>query len=432
MQSIYGIKAWILLIGLAVSQITTAAESSQQWWSKDGSEEVTINLYFYWSERCSHCQAALPDVQSLAEEYPWLRLYSRQLDGNEDYVREYQQLAASIDETARSVPGFLFCRRMMAGFDTAATTGMVLRRSLQQCHEQILADGLTSASVAQPSNQHQGWIPFLGPVDLSSWSLPAVTLTLALLDSVNPCAFFLLLLLLSVLLNAGSRWRILLVGTLFVLVSGVTYFVFLAAWLNLFQIVGDFTWVSLTAGSLALLLGVINVGAFLAPEKHNLLSIQPGPRQRLFKRIRRMVRVEKGFALISATLALAIAANFYEILCTAGLPMVFTRLLTLQSLTDTEYYGYLLLYCTVYVTPLLLIVIGISITLGHRKLNAHQGRLLKLISGLMMTGLGLLLIVDAKLLSQVSSLLLLILSVFVGSGVILGINRYLTKPSAKK
>ena len=106
-------------------------------------------------------------------------------------------------------------------------------------------------------------------------------------------------------------------------------------------------------------------------------------------------------AMLAATVVLAVAANFYELLCTAGFPMVFTRLLTLAELSPAGRYAYLAAYNLIYVLPLAAIVAVFAGTLGARKLTEREGRLLKLMSGLMMLGLGLLLLFAPERLSQV-------------------------------
>ena len=75
------------------------------------------------------------------------------------------------------------------------------------------------------------------------------------------------------------------------------------------------------------------------------------------------------------------------------LPQVFTRVLTLNDLAPGAYYGYLVLYNLVYILPLLTIVLVFTLTLGSRKLSEDQGRVLKLLSGLMMLALGVLMLV---------------------------------------
>ncbi|MCK7494235.1 MAG: hypothetical protein MZW92_25745 [Comamonadaceae bacterium] len=98
---------------------------------------------------------------------------------------------------------------------------------------------------------------------------------------------------------------------------------------------------------------------------------------------------------------LAVAANSYELLCTAGFPMVFARILTLNELPPVSYYLYLVLYNLVYVVPLSVIVGIFTVTLGRKKLTEWQGRVLKLLSGTMMLGLGAVLLINPSLLNNV-------------------------------
>ena len=116
--------------------------------------------------------------------------------------------------------------------------------------------------------------------------------------------------------------------------------------------------------------------------------------------MRGLVSGERLPALLAGTVALAIVANSYELLCTAGFPMVFTRTLTLHQLSTGTYYLYLLFYNLIYVLPLLAIVLVFAWTLGARKLQEREGRLLKLLSGTMMAGLGLLLLLYPEGLSE--------------------------------
>lgn len=88
--------------------------------------------------------------------------------------------------------------------------------------------------------------------------------------------------------------------------------------------------------------------------------------------------------------------------------MVFTRILTHNGLAPSAYYGYLLLYNIIYIIPLLTIVIVFSLTLGARKLSERGGRLLKLLAGLMMLGIGLVLILAPALLNNATVALLLL------------------------
>jgi len=220
------------------------------------------------------------------------------------------------------------------------------------------------------------------------------------LDAFNPCAFFVLLFLLSLLVNTNSRMRMALVGGVFVITSGVVYFAFMAAWLNLFQLLGTVRVVTLLAGLLAMFIGLLNAKAYYMPKRGAALAISQQNRERLFRRIRGLLATQRLAPLLGGALLLALAANSYELLCTLGLPMVFTRILTLEQLPALHYYGYLALYNLVYVIPLALIVGLFVFTMGRHKLSESEGLFLKLLSGHMMAGLGLLLLLAPDRLSQ--------------------------------
>ena len=127
--------------------------------------------------------------------------------------------------------------------------------------------------------------------------------------------------------------------------------------------------------------------------------------------------------MLAGTVTLALAANAYELLCTAGFPLVFTRILTLADLSASAYYAYLALYNLVYVLPLLVIVIVFVVTLGARKLKEEEGRILNLLSGLMMLCLGLVLLCAPEALSHPLTALALILVALIVTALVVWLAR---------
>lgn len=383
------------------------------WVTQDNQGQPQIHLYFFWSAKCPHCQEARPLVESLPSEYPWLKLHSLELTEHRNHARLYDAMAQALGQQARSVPAFLFCGTMMVGYDRADSMGALLRENLQTCHQQVMRDqkpgegssgDLTTTRQAVPVE-----LPFFGEVRAESLSLPTLTLVLAGLDSFNPCAFFVLLFLLSLLVHARSRSRMLAIGGIFILFSGLIYFVFMAAWLNLFVLVGQLQAVTVIAGTLAVALGLINIKDYVWFKRGVSLSIPEHAKSGLYKHMRGLVSAESFVPMVVGTIALAIAANSYELLCTAGFPMVFTRILTLNELNPEQYYLYLALYNIIYVIPLLVIVVAFAATLGARKLTEREGRILKLLSGLMMVQLGTVLLLAPELLDNLFAALVMIL-----------------------
>ena len=89
-----------------------------------------------------------------------------------------------------------------------------------------------------------------------------------------------------------------------------------------------------------------------------------------------------------AVAVLAVAVNFVELLCTAGLPAIYTAVLTQQGLSPAAYYGYLGLYIAGYIADDALMVTVAVLALGNLKLTERGGQWLKLLSGLVMLVLG--------------------------------------------
>jgi hypothetical protein len=114
--------------------------------------------------------------------------------------------------------------------------------------------------------------------------------------------------------------------------------------------------------------------------------------------------------MLAGTVVLALAANSYELLCTSGFPMVYTRMLTLHDLSTPAFYGYLAAYNVIYVLPLLLIVTLFTVRFGAHKLTESQGRVLKLLSGTMMLMLGLILVFAPELLNNLMTAFVLLLA----------------------
>jgi len=254
-------------------------------------------------------------------------------------------------------------------------------------------------------------IPILGSVDASKVSLPLITVILGGLDSFNPCAFFVLFVLLGMLVYARSRARMLLIGGTFVFISGLVYFLFMAAWLNLFMMVGHLTAITVAAGIVALIVAFLNIKDFFFFGKGVSLTIPDKAKPKLFQRMRGLLKASSIPSMMIGTVVLAVGANMYELLCTAGFPMVFTRILTLHDLSGFGYYLYLALYNVVYVIPLFVIVLIFVVSLGGKKLTEAQGQVLKLLSGLMMLCLGTILILDPALLNNL----------YVAGGILIGV-----------
>lgn len=336
---------------------------------------------------CPHCGRALDFLADLVNQYPYVTIETFDISESSEARRRFITLNQSLGVQRPGVPSFLVCERFLVGFDTAETTGVEIKLLLG-----LVADSTESFSSDQVET---AWF---GAIDVETIGLPLFTLALGLIDGFNPCAMWVLLFLLSLLLHLKDRRRIVLIAGTFVVVSGVVYFTFMAAWLNLFLIIGVSRSLQFGVGLLAIFIGALHVKDFFSSNKGISLSIPDSAKPGIYARVRGVINAENlAVALVGVTV-LAVLVNLIELVCTAGLPAVYTQVLAAQNLETASYYGYLLLYNVAYIVDDALMVGIVVYTLNHYKLGERYGRWLKLVSGGVISILGMLLVFAPQLL----------------------------------
>jgi thiol-disulfide isomerase/thioredoxin len=388
-----------------------------------------IIVHFFWGDGCPHCEDEKDFLNEMKKKYPGLKIIDYEAWYDKENALILSRMAKAYNVKASGVPVTFIGENVFIGFSrhTMREIEAAVRACLfSQCIDPaIVLQGKMSADDTQEvpligiaeekpdelectEKSKTVFIPWIGSLDALETSLPLMTLIIAGMDSFNPCAFFILLSLMGLLIHAQSRRKMLLIGSVFVFFSGLIYYIFMAAWLNLFLIMGQVDAITKTAATIAIIIALINIKDFFVFKKGVSLTIPDSAKPKLFDRMRKLLKSTSIVSILIGTAVLAVAANAYELLCTAGFPMVYTRILTLNNLSSFSYYMYLVFYNFIYIIPLSVIVIIFTITLGKRSLSEWHGRILKLVSGNMMLGLGGILMFNPAILSNVFVSLLLI------------------------
>ena len=280
------------------------------------------------------------------------------------------------------MPTFVVDGRLLVGFDDAEHAGRELLALIDGPAQPAPA---AAPSPAPPATVDSAWF---GTLSASRMGLPLFTLALGLLDGFNPCAMWVLLFLLSLLVRLRDRRRMALIAGTFVLVSGAVYYAFMAAWLNVFLAVGLSQAVRTGLALAALAIGAFNLKDFVAPGRGWSLSIPAAARPGLVARMHRLRQARSLPATLLAVTTLALAVNLVELLCTAGLPAMYTAVLAQQGLSPIAHHAYLGLYILGYIADDSLMVTIAVVALGRGKLGERGGRWLKGLSGVVMLALG--------------------------------------------
>lgn len=367
------------------------------------SQEGKVNIYYFYGDGCPHCTEAKPFLEELEKKYPQLNIVSYETWYNQENANLFVAMSAACGTNVVGVPTVFIGHKPIIGFDTPEGTGKEIEKEVIKYIQeggvdlmQHLGENLTSC----PSKEQEQIVnlPVVGRIDTSKISLPVFTIIIGLLDGFNPCAMWVLLFLLALLVYTRSRKRMFIIGGTFILISGIVYYLFMAAWLNLFLLVGFIPYLRVVVGLFAVIIGLINIKDLFFFKKGVSLSIPESAKPKLFEKMRQVVQeAALPIALISVTV-LAFTVNSIELLCTAGFPAIYTKILTLNNLSTFSYYAYLLLYIIMYMIDDLLVFTIAVLTLSSKKLTEKQGKWMKFISGFMMLALGLLLMLKPQLL----------------------------------
>ena len=369
-------------------------------------DEQVLVEYFY-SGSCGSCKIYSAFVEEVEQNY-----------SNEPIYIQWRDITKGNNRTAWNNYSFSAFPSAVVNGETIIPKSNLTRETLEYVIDTYIA-GMTPNVTTDKDLVIIDTIFGKIEINVSALSLPVLTVVLGGLDSFNPCAFFILIILLNLLIYVQSRKRMLLIGGIFIFFSGLLYFIFMFVLFNVFLLTREhMIIVTIAAGVIAFTLGVINIKDFFFFKKGASLSIPDEKKPELFKRMRSLVKAPQVAAAVAGTIVLAGVVNFYELLCTLGLPLVFTRQLAFYDLSGVEQALYIFFYNVVYVIPLIVIVLIFVFTLGKIKLSEWHGQILKLLTAIMLTSFGILFLLDYTILENVVTPILLLIFSLVATVVI--------------
>jgi hypothetical protein len=241
-------------------------------------------------------------------------------------------------------------------------------------------------------------LPLLGELEIKKFSLPVLTIVIGAIDGFNPCAMWVLIFLISLLLRMENRKKMWALGIVFIMSSAAVYFLFMAAWLNLFIFLGFIFWVRLAIGLIALASGAYYLKKYFTDKAEVCQISESKKQQKVFDKLKNIVQKEKFWLALAGIILLAAAVNLVELICSAGLPAIYTQILSLNELPGLQYYLYLLLYILVFMLDDIIVFTAAMITLKTMGLTKKYSRFSSLVGGIAMLIIGLLLIFKPGLL----------------------------------
>ncbi len=344
-------------------------------------------IVFFYSQTCSYCAKEKIFLDELKEKYPEIEIKEyeviQSLENQELLKSLYKKYQVSKGEQGR-VPVTFTPEKYFVGFNQQ------IGKEIEGCLKECLGEESTVSQEVE--------IPFVGKVDISKMSLPVLTVVFGAMDGFNPCAMWILLFLIALLVNTRSRKRMWLIGGTFVVASGVVYFLILTAWLNLFLAISYVNITRILIGALAIGIGIWQIRNFIKfrPGVCKVIdgqsSLQGKIKDRLKNQAEKIAFSSFTLALVGGVILLAFAVNLIEFFCSAGLPAIYTRILALQNVGNLAHYLYLLFYAFIFMLDDIIILSIAIITLSKFGFTEKYNYWITLIGGIIILILGALLI----------------------------------------
>ena len=366
-------------------------------------QTTAVDVYVFWREGCPHCERELVFMRALQSRDPDVRLHALEVGRDARHRRALTEVAGRLRAERVAVPFTVIGDQHLVGYNDAASTGVQIERLVHTCRAgpcpDLVAEVLTAAERAsRPTNGPEPAAtssapdavraPVLGDIPLRELSLPAITVVLGAVDGFNPCAMWTLVFLIGLLVGMRDKMRMWMLGTAFIAASAAVYFVFMAAWLNLLLFLGMLLWIRLAVGAVAIAGGAYYLREYWVNRDGMCKVTSQARRQRVLDRLRALA-TERSFLLsLGGIVLLAFAVNLIELLCSAGIPAVYTQVLAYNSLPGWQHYAYLALYILVFMLDDLVVFVTAMAALQVTGLGTRYARWSHLIGGVLLLVIG--------------------------------------------
>jgi hypothetical protein len=359
-------------------------------------------LHLFWAAGCPHCAKEKVFLDTLGKKYPKLTIKEYEVTLNHENSELLQKVGTKLKIEVSGVPFTVVCGNSFSGYLDHETTGKEIEEAVlsafkDKCEDPVAKLLLQEKNSNQIEKQSKSipqtlYVPILGELQVKNLSLPVLTFVIALLDGFNPCAMWTLLFLISLLLGMKDKKRRWILGSAFIIASAFVYFLFMATWLNILLFIGFIIWIRILIGLVALAGGTYGLKEFFFNKEAACKVTGGEKRQAVFEKLRDITHRKHLLIALGGIILLAFAVNLVELICSAGLPAVFTQILALSKLSQWQYYFYMLFYILIFMLDDLFVFITAMVTLEITGISTKYSRASHLIGGVLMLIIGLLLL----------------------------------------
>ena len=369
------------------------------------SAKEKVKLYFFHGAECPHCAEEKSDLLKDLKKDKDVEIIEYEVWHNEENAKLLDDVQKRFG-TESGVPYNVIGDTTIVGY-SEANKNKILRAiayckkngcrdtiGLIQEGKDFKIDDKFSKYDKKSNDKSTIKVPFIGKIKIKNVSLISAATIIGLVDGFNPCAMWVLLFLITTLIGMKDKKRMIILCSIFLLTSGLFYFLMMFSWLHIVVSMSTSLIIRNIIALFALGAGIYNLYNFYKNLKTDdgCEVVDKKKRKDIFKRIKKFTHEKSLLIAICGIILLAISVNLVELLCSAGLPVVFSELLAINNISGAK----AVLYDLVYVFFFLIddiIVFAIAIkTTDVVGISSKYNKYSHLIAGIIMLLIGILLL----------------------------------------
>lgn len=397
-------------------------------------DEKVINIHLFYGNGCPHCAAEEEFLSDYLKDRTDVKLYKYEIwydSHNQELLSKVQKEMGTTNKSG--VPFTVIGKKTIVGYADGVTdeqikdainyylnndyrdyageiTGKVKKTEVKEDTikdesktEDKKENKIEKADDIKDSNQtdENVTVPVLGKINAKKVSLPILAVVLGFVDGFNPCAMWILIFLITMLFNMKDRKKMWILGLTFILTSGIVYLMFMLAWLNLATFISKIAFIRLLIAVIALVVGLINVYKYidsLKKKDEGCDVVDKKDRKKIMEKIISITHEKKFIIALLGIMVLAASVNIIELMCSIGIPLLFTQILAMNNLSTFSYMIYMFIYIFFFLIDDIVIFVISMVTLKVTGLSTKYTKYSHLVGGIIMLIIGLLLIIKPELL----------------------------------
>ena len=365
-----------------------------------------VNLYLFYGDGCPHCKALEERLEEIKMDYPNLSIHYYETWYNKKSSKKLKEIGNLLDINIRGVPFTVIGGKTLSGYREGITDEEIIEAIEYYSVEENKCNDVVGnyLGITEENNEledclevHENTnfkinVPFIGKVNTKDLSLPVISILLGTLDGFNPCAMWILLFLITMILNLKDKKRMWFLGLTFLTTSAIIYLLFMISWLNLARYIGSILYIRILIALVAIIGGSINLKNYFKTKNDGCHVVKKEKRKKILTKIKKFTSEKSLILSLLGIITLAVSVNFIELVCSAGLPVIFTQVLSMNSLTGLEYFIYIFLYILFFLIDDIIVFVIAMKTLTVTGISTKYGKWSHLIGGIIMILICILLI----------------------------------------